>query len=374
MEILMMMTDRFHRGGTQTDMVQLAGALVARGHVIHVAAARGDLTPALARAGVHCHEVRQPLGGPTAVLDVARDIGGLLRGLNVDVVAPQSVRATLAAGMLRRVGRLPQPIVTSIHNLHNPAGARTARRILRHCADVVTFENHYERTLVGLAATAAGNETRVVYSGIDLETFRPAGPPVPAAADTGRCAVCVARLSEEKNHALLLDTWRHHAGRHPKDRLLVVGDGPLHAALAAQVERLAIAGSVNMLGDRDDIPELLRGADLFVLASSRESYPRAAREALACGVPVLLPDIGACGEIARDPACSSLFPSCDLDSLAGQLGRWLDPATDRTTAAVAARRLAERLFPREAWVDAMEGIYERERRRAAGNSEAGRAA
>lgn len=370
MDILMLMTDRFCRGGTQTDIVQLAGALVARGHDVHVAAAPGEMTRTLERTGARFHEVRQPLGSAAAVLACARDIDGVLRRNNIDVLAPQSIRATMAAGLLRRLGRAPQPVVTSIHNLHDPTGAAQARRVLRHFADVVTFENRYERDLVGLASTAAGEACPVVYSGIDLARFHPSSTGLGDAPTRGRRAICVARLSEEKNHELLLEAWARHIRTAPDDRLSLVGDGPLRLALEAQRARLGITGSVTMLGDRDGVPELLRGHDLFVLASSRESYPRAAREALACGVPVVLPAIGACGEIACDPACSSLFTSRDVASLALHLGRWLDPARDHAAAGTAARALAERLFPRDRWVDTMESLY----LRVGGERTAGRAA
>jgi glycosyltransferase involved in cell wall biosynthesis len=369
-EILMLMTDRFCRGGTQTDIVQLAGALVARGHDVHVAAAAGEMTRTLERTGARFHEVRQPLGSPAAVLACALDVDGVLRRNNIGVLAPQSVRATMAAGLLRRLGRASQPVVTSIHNLHTPSGAAQARRVLRHFADVVTFENRYERDLVGLDATAVGEACPIVYSGIDLERFRPSSAPLTIAPSTGRRAICVARLSEEKNHELLLEAWARHVRTAPHDRLSVVGDGPLRLALEAQRARLGLVGSVTMLGDRDDIPELLRGSDLFVLASNRESYPRAAREALACGVPVVLPAIGACGEIACDPGCSSLFTSRDVASLADHLDHWLDPTRNRALTAAAARGLAARLFPRERWVDTMEAIY----LRVGGERVAGRAA
>ena len=73
----------------------------------------------------------------------------------------------------------------------------------------------------------------------------------------------------------------------PAAHLTIYGEGPLRAALAAQVARLGIADRVALPGHNDTLPAAIADADLFVLASRREGFGNVLIEAMAVGTPVL---------------------------------------------------------------------------------------
>lgn len=361
MKILWIMTASFDQGGTQNDMIQLARALGPLGYELHLAGPDGGLVPELQRQGVRFHAVPDPLGSPLAMVRYIGAIAGIVRKHGFDILAPQSIRASLAAGVLRRVRWTSAPVVTSLHNLHAPNKASTAANILYPSCDALTLENRYEQRLVGLEETRGGTATRVVYSGVDLDHFRPLDGEMAPHADlpgcSGRLVGCVARLSEEKDHLTLLMAWHTHTRKHPGDRLLLVGDGPERPRIEQTIAMLGLGETVHMLGERSDVPALLPHLDLFVLSSSRESYPRSAREALCCGVPVILPAIGGCGEIVSHPDAGRLFRSGDPADLAQCLESMLEAGTDRASWRKRARDHAEKNFPLAKWRLAMDALY-----------------
>ena len=99
------------------------------------------------------------------------------------------------------------------------------------------------------------------------------------------------RLSWQKNHELLLRIAAEVFQRHPRARLVLVGEGELRRELQAQAHALGIGASVIFAGDRTDIPELMLGAmDVFVFPSNYEGLGLALIEAQAAGLPCLVAD------------------------------------------------------------------------------------
>jgi len=100
----------------------------------------------------------------------------------------------------------------------------------------------------------------------------------------------IGRLTEVKNHIFLLDTFDKAHGINPKSTLLIVGDGEMKAVLEKKISKLNERENVCLLGQRDDVKDLLQAADLFLLPSLLEGLPGAAIEAQSAGLPCLLSD------------------------------------------------------------------------------------
>lgn len=94
----------------------------------------------------------------------------------------------------------------------------------------------------------------------------------------------VGRLAPEKNHAFLFEAFALLLKQVPNAVLLLVGRGPLEEELKARADDLGIVCAVRFLGVRDDVPELLRAMDVFVLPSTKEGLGMSAVEAQASGV------------------------------------------------------------------------------------------
>lgn len=117
-------------------------------------------------------------------------------------------------------------------------------------------------------------------------------------------------------------------------RLVFIGDGPLRTPLAQQAERLGVDAHFHGTVSHDRLPELLRGANAFVLPSYSEGHPKALLEAMACGLPVVVSDIPGNRSVVEPDANGLIFPPGDDVRLAAQLATVLG---DRAQAATLGR-------------------------------------
>ena len=372
MNILYLMTEPFGIGGVQSDLLVLSAGLRRQGHRVLVATTEGVLLPELLARGAEFFDMDFRFRDPRLLSRAAWRLRRLVAEQAVDLVAPQSVRSSIAAyaalRLLPSFYRSPAtgrrvPIVTTIHNIHNPRNFRWAGLILRRCADYVIFESHYERNRV-LASGLPERSSEVIHSGIDTERLAKPMNHVDLAAQYGidprkhLVYGIVARLSEEKEHGLLVRAFAKVCARHPDARLLIVGDGPLLSDIRDQINGLGLQDKVVLTGMQRDIASHLALLDVFVLASSRESFPLSAREAMAASRAVIAPRIGGCPEVVDEKVTGLLFESGDVDDLADKMLSLAQPEL-RQAMGAAGRERAVRLFSCDAWVDGDERIYRR---------------
>jgi glycosyltransferase involved in cell wall biosynthesis len=158
----------------------------------------------------------------------------------------------------------------------------------------------------------------------------------------------VGRLNWAKDHVGLIQAFAALRQRMPDCALVIVGDGERRAELAAFAGAEGLTDRVLLLGDRNDIADLLVGFDVFALSSLTEGYSIALLEACAAALPIVATDVGGNGEIVRDGVNGKLVPPADADALAEAMIALLDaPAAAQVLGAQG-----------RAWVEA-EGSLER---------------
>src|SRR5262249_10044390 len=118
----------------------------------------------------------------------------------------------------------------------------------------------------------------------------------------------------------------------------------------------AAARGVRFLGHRDDVDRLYAAMDLFVLASHREGFPRAAMEASAMALPVVATDVRGCREVVEPTVSGTLVPVRDPSALAAALAD-LEDATKRAQMGRAARARALVHFDERRIVDKVLETY-----------------
>ncbi len=370
MRLLYLMTEPFGVGGVQSDMLALGPDLTQRGHQVFLATQSGELLPELIKHGVNFIDADFHFRGLGGLWRAAKKLRSIVREHQIEMVAPQSVRTTLVAWVALRL--LPfayrvngsakrVPVVTTIHNIHNPMHFRYGGWLLRMACDQVIFESHYERNRL-LASGLQAHRSLVIHSGIDTDRFLPRSPDQALLQEYGLDKAqdlifgIVARLSEEKGHKYLLPAFAKVLGQYPNARLLVVGDGPLREEIHQQAAQLQLDGKVIFTGVKRNIPDFLSIFDVFVLSSTRESFPLAAREAMAAGRAVIAPRIGGCPEVVDEGVTGLLFEAGNVDDLAQAM---LTIAAQRQfeKMGVAARERVERLFSRRQWIEGDERVY-----------------
>lgn len=163
--------------------------------------------------------------------------------------------------------------------------------------------------------------------------------------------VCVGSLIRRKGHDILLNAVAPLLGGSPPLYLLIAGDGEERDALTALAVSLRVAAFVRLLGLRNDVPDVLADADLFVLASRAEGLTLAVVEAMAAGLPVVVTDVGGHKEVVTE-VTGVLVPPDDVSAFRGGVERLLaDPATSRRLG-TAGRRLVSDRYSLDAQVEA----------------------
>jgi glycosyltransferase involved in cell wall biosynthesis len=134
-----------------------------------------------------------------------------------------------------------------------------------------------------------------------------------------RLFITVSRLASKKNLERLLRAFSHVHSAYPNAGLVIVGDGLLRPRLEAFVASKGLVGSVAFLGFRDDVPLLLKTADVYAIPSLREGLPRSLLEAMAVGRPVLASRIHGHEEVVRDPEHGRMVDAADADDIAAAI-------------------------------------------------------
>lgn len=321
----------------------------------------GDLA-GVAEDGAVAHvpwaAVRSPARG---IAGEARALARIVAAQAPDVVHLHSSKAGLD-GRLALRGRVPtvfEPNGWSFLAVGGATRAVAARweRIGARWADAILCVSEREREL-GEAEGIRGR-WQVVPNAVDLSAFGAAGDG--ERADARRrldladvpTALCVGRIRYEKGVDVLLDAWPRVLARIPDAQLVLVGDGPDAAGLAARS-----TPGVRFAGERSDVKDWLAAADVVAIPSRWEGMSAAMLEALARGRPVVSTDVSGAREVIGDTA-GAVVPIEATEALGDALAdRLADPHLAAREGA-AGRAVVERDHDVRRRAERVLGIYER---------------
>jgi len=142
-------------------------------------------------------------------------------------------------------------------------------------------------------------------------------------------------------------------------RLVMVGDGPLREQVLAVIEEAGAAKLAWLAGERDDVPRIMRGLDLFVLPSISEGISNTILEAMASGLPIVATRVGGNPELVEAGVTGTLVPRDDPESMARATRAYTENTELCRRHGIEARRTIERNFGMGAMVDAYMTIYDK---------------
>jgi len=215
----------------------------------------------------------------------------------------------------------------------------------------IVCTSDYERKLVLEVAAARPAKVHVIYNGV-----RDVG--LGLLADPGRTPVrivSVARFERPKDHETLI---RALAGlREANWQLELVGDGPLRGRIERLTIELELSQRVRFLGYVADPAEVLSRAQLFVLSTRSESFPRSILEAMRAGLPVVASSVGGIPEAIEQERTGLLTRPGDEGALRAALGRLLHDAGFRERLGRQARKEYEARYRFERMAAETEALY-----------------
>jgi len=168
----------------------------------------------------------------------------------------------------------------------------------------------------------------------------------------------VGRLVPTKDHFSLINAFNKAKLSIPSAQLLIVGEGSLLNQLKEQAKQTPSTDSIHFLGRRDNIPELLRAMDVFVLSSVAEGMPRVTLEAMAAGVPCIATSVGGVLEILANGEFGRLVEPVDSEAMAEAMIYFAkeEPSKREVMVRKAKQRVMDQ-YRHEAIIKKLENIY-----------------
>jgi glycosyltransferase involved in cell wall biosynthesis len=342
-------------GGAQTMMLRLLERLHPRfaAHVICLSAI-AEMGPRIASLGVPVEGLGMKPGAPSPAhfMRLVRR----LKSLAPKIVHTWMYHADLVGGLAARIAGVNAVLWSIRHaNLDPDKNKRSTLAVAWACAQLSPWtpskilSNSEIAKRVHIARGYAENKMVVLPNGFDLAPFRPdAGArasvrtelQIPSASPV---VGLVGRFHPQKNIPGFFEAAGFLHQKLPEAHFVLAGEGltSSNPAVVAAMKRAGIGGVTRLLGIRTDMPRLMAAMDVLASSSSGEAFPNVLGEAMACGVPCAVTDVGDSAYIVGDTG--RVAPASDMAGLAGAMEQLLAmPAQERAVLGERARmRVAE---------------------------------
>jgi glycosyltransferase involved in cell wall biosynthesis len=228
---------------------------------------------------------------------------------------------------------------------------RRIERLVGPFTSKIITVSEFDRRLALEAGLVAEDRVVTVHNGM---------PDVPLRlrADPGRTPVrlvMVARFEPQKDHPTLLRALaglQEHAWE-----LDLIGDGPLMGEMRSLAATLGIGNRVRFLGQRMDVDQILATAQVGLLVTNWEGFPRSILEAMRAGLPVVASSVGGIDESVGNEESGYLVPRGGVELLRDRIGRLLTDPTLRVRLGAGGRTRYEQHFTLGRFVTKTLAVY-----------------
>jgi len=349
-------------GGQEIRILNEAAGLMARGHhVTLLCPPQAAIFEAAHRRGVPAVPLPFKRKSAHSLLAVRH----WLQAHQPDVINTHSSTDSWLVALANALPGLRVPVVRTRH-ISTPVKADPLSRWLygkAACRIVTTGESIRQDLLRHLRLSS--EHIVSIPTGVDLDRFdrrrtlecntvrRQLGIPAEK-----KVIGIVATLRSWKGHDYLLDALPAVFAAVPDAHLVIVGDGPRRQHIEQRIRSLPQPERVSLLGQREDVADLLGAMDLFVLPSyGNEGVPQALMQAMAMGLAVVSTPVGAIEELVQDNETGCLVPPRNADALANGIIRLLRNPVLRHALGLAGRSAVAARFSQETMLDGMEAVF-----------------
>jgi len=361
-------------GGAQTALLRLLSRMDRtrfEPHVYSLSSWTGPIENEIRALGIPIRllNMRATIPNPAAVLELSR----YLRRQRADLVQTWLYHADLVGGVAAKIASPRTAVVWGIHNGNlNPQTTNHTRTfyVARTCARISTWLPRvivccgYAARETHLAIGYNRQKISVIPNGFELHVFRPdpdarrrirAELGIPP---TAMLVGCVGRFHPDKDPRNFVEAAGRLHERLPDVHFVLCGSGfsAENLELARWVESAQLHGTIHLLGERRDVHHVLAALDVATSPSRAEAFPSVVGEAMACGVPCVVTDVGDSAYMVGDTG--RVVPPGAPAALADALYALLGDGSERLRAlGAAARRRVEEAFSIERMIRSYEQTY-----------------
>lgn len=300
------------------------------------------------------------LGAAFGMLGYIMRLRRVLRRRRVKLLHTNSLKSDLIAGLAGRLAFVP--VVWHVRDIIDTAylpGAavklmRKAARMLP--AHVISISKAVEDSL----ELPASKPHTVVYNGIVPEAI-PAPPDTPPAGPP-RIAM-VGRITKWKGQHIFIEAAAQLKGKYPDARYQIIGSAMFDeteydAEIRALPAKLGVENSIEFLGHREDVPQLIQDVHVIVHSSiTPEPFGKVVVEGMLAGKPVVATNGGGVPEIVNDGETGLLVPMGDAPAMAAAIDKLLADPPHAQTIGRQARQAALESFPISKTVAGVEDVF-----------------
>jgi N-acetyl-alpha-D-glucosaminyl L-malate synthase BshA len=219
--------------------------------------------------------------------------------MHVHYAIPHAATAWLAKQMLKEMDNRDLKLVTTLHGtditlVGQDPSYYTLTKFSIEQSDAVTAVSAFLREETYRAFGCGKCDVRVIPNFVSTADYHPPTDDSFRSALAPKGHRVLVHVSNFRPVKRVLDVVRIFAAVRQAlpATLVLVGDGPDRDTAEHEVDQLGLSKDVRFLGKVENVGDILRGADLFLLPSATESFGLAALEAMACGVPVVATAVG----------------------------------------------------------------------------------
>jgi lipopolysaccharide heptosyltransferase II len=347
-------------GGVEVGTVDLAQALIERGHSAYVISAGGELVPKLLKMGAQHYELPVHKKSIQAITTIAK-VREIIERERIDIVHARSrVPAWIAYCATRRTNA---KFVTTCHGYYSKHLMST---IMGWGERVIVISRAVGRRMID-DFSVLPERIRLIHRGLDASRYFYDKDRYSSQRQQEKERFIVAnigRLTPIKGHEYFIRAIHLLARQYPHIEAWIVGGGAKRKAkyveeLKVLVDKLGVKNQIKFMGVEENVPELLKKVDLLVLSTTYpEGFGRVIIEAGASGVAVVATKVGGVPDIIDDGKHGLLVPPQDEYKMSEAILTLMQNPSLARTLSMNLRKKVETDFSIDGMIDKTIAVYE----------------
>ncbi len=347
-------------GGQEYRVLAETKAMNLRGHEVVIAAPENSQLARLAKEeGLQCEAIPVGMSGWGLLVPIFLN---LIVKHRIQIVHTHGSQDSWTASLAGRLSS-SRPVIIRTRHKSTPVSVSFRHDVLyRYLPHAVSTTGEAVRQQLIVRNHLNPDAVFSIPTGVDMKRFQPGESSVDLRKSLGiqsRQPVIgtVSFLRPEKGLNVLIDAVSLLQTVFPNVCCLIIGTGQGHQALLAQIRQNKLDETVILAGFREDIPELLRTMDVFVLPSLEEGMPQALLQALSMERAVVASSVGGIPEIIRDGQTGFLVSPQDPAALSEKIGTLLRDPDQRKAFGQGGRRVIAESYSLDGMLQKTEQLY-----------------